>query len=156
MNLAIILTNYQQGSPCIDTGTPDTTGLNLPLNDILGHKRLWDGDGNGTLNVDMGAYEFGSITGLESHVHSSTFEVRNYPNPVSGICFIEFDLNTPTFVSLQIFRMTGELVYDLHNKNLPAGINQIAWNTDDIAEGIYFSKVRIGNEVVTKKIIKAK
>ncbi|MBS4060287.1 MAG: right-handed parallel beta-helix repeat-containing protein, partial [Bacteroidetes bacterium] len=35
------------GSPCIDAGTPDTTGLSLPLMDLLGNYRIWDGDGDG-------------------------------------------------------------------------------------------------------------
>jgi len=48
-------------SPCIDTGTPDTTGLNLPFKDLLGNYRIWDGDGDGVAIIDMGAYEFGAI-----------------------------------------------------------------------------------------------
>jgi hypothetical protein len=38
-------------SPCIDSGTPDTTGLSLPENDLAGNMRIF---GSG---VDMGAYE---------------------------------------------------------------------------------------------------
>ncbi len=40
------------GSPCINAGTPDTTGLELPAKDLLGNARI----SNDT--IDIGAYEF--------------------------------------------------------------------------------------------------
>ena len=48
----------QAGSPCIDRGsnTYAPTGL-----DLDGHLRIFDGDGDGTATVDMGAFEAGSI-----------------------------------------------------------------------------------------------
>jgi len=38
-------------SPCINSGNPDLTGMNIPLNDILGNNRISHG------RVDMGAIE---------------------------------------------------------------------------------------------------
>ena len=46
------------GSPCIDTGDP--AFVPAPCADLDGRLRVWDGDGNGSRFVDMGAYEFGS------------------------------------------------------------------------------------------------
>ncbi|MBN1338239.1 MAG: right-handed parallel beta-helix repeat-containing protein, partial [Bacteroidales bacterium] len=49
-----------QTSFCINYGRPDTTGLNLPLTDIIGNPRI-----NGCLDlVDLGAYEFPGPSGL--------------------------------------------------------------------------------------------
>ena len=45
-------------SPLIDAGTPDTTGLYLPLFDVAGNERLWDGNGDGIARIDIGAYEY--------------------------------------------------------------------------------------------------
>jgi len=47
-------TGLQPWSPCINAGTPDTTGLNLPLIDIAGNPRIYQENGS---RVDMGAYE---------------------------------------------------------------------------------------------------
>ena len=46
------------GSPCIDTGDPAL--VPPPCADLDGRLRVWDGDGNGSRIVDMGAYEFGA------------------------------------------------------------------------------------------------
>jgi hypothetical protein len=48
-------------SPCIDTGTPDTTGYFIPPFDLDYAFRIWDGDNNGESIIDMGCYEFGAI-----------------------------------------------------------------------------------------------
>ncbi|MCK4343472.1 MAG: right-handed parallel beta-helix repeat-containing protein [Phycisphaerae bacterium] len=47
------------GSPCIDAGDPAFVGA-WTLVDLDGNARLWDGDGDGTPIVDLGAYEFGA------------------------------------------------------------------------------------------------
>ncbi len=47
-----------EDSPCIDAGIQDTTGLNLPLLDIIGNERIIDGRGDGFAYIDMGAYEY--------------------------------------------------------------------------------------------------
>ncbi len=44
----------KSSSPCINIGTPDTTGLDLPLTDAAGNSRIYDGL---TDIIDMGAYE---------------------------------------------------------------------------------------------------
>ena len=48
------------GSPCVDTGDPSYVPV-PDETDLAGTARIWDGDGDGTSAVDMGAYEFGSF-----------------------------------------------------------------------------------------------
>lgn len=50
-----------EGSPCIDAGDPAFTAPGA--RDIAGAARLWDGDGDTTMRVDIGAYEFRSVLG---------------------------------------------------------------------------------------------
>lgn len=54
-------TNYrlQAGSPAIDAG--DNAAQNLPPTDLDKRPRIVDGDGNGTVIVDMGAYERSTV-----------------------------------------------------------------------------------------------
>ena len=50
--------HFQQDSPCIDAGKPDTTGMNLPNYDLEGNLRVVDGNDDGEAIIDMGCYEF--------------------------------------------------------------------------------------------------
>ena len=52
--------HFQENSSCIDAGTPDTTGMNLPPFDLDGNPRIVDGNGDGIAIIDMGCYEFDS------------------------------------------------------------------------------------------------
>ncbi|GEM_PF-1538493 len=56
-------------SPCIDAGTADITGLELPLTDLAGMPRIVDGNSDSIERIDIGCYEWqvpvqlGTITG---------------------------------------------------------------------------------------------
>lgn len=143
-------------SPCIDAGTPDTTGLNLPFDDLLGNQRIWDGDGDGFAIVDIGAYEYNSVPvgTTNPELQSPEFEARSYPNPFSTENTIEFELNGPEVASIQIFSRQGETVYDLGTRFFPLGLNQVTWDAVTLKPGIYFCRIRVGNDMIVKKIIK--
>lgn len=144
------------GSPCIDAGNPDTTGLNLPYDDIIGNKRIWDGDNNGSAIIDMGAYEFGALPVeiRENIVPSSKFQVRSYPNPVSENCMIEFEMAKTARVSIQIYNNLGELLIEPKNQIYSTGQHQVQLKMIDLKEGIYFFLVQAGAELFVKKFIK--
>lgn len=46
--------SLQAGSPCIDAGSPDTTGLELPSEDLAGNPTVYNN------TIDIGAYEYQS------------------------------------------------------------------------------------------------
>jgi hypothetical protein len=57
VNLAAGDLRLRCGSPCIDTGSSNNSAL-FATNDIRGLLRPLDGNGDGTAQLDMGAYEF--------------------------------------------------------------------------------------------------
>jgi hypothetical protein len=74
-------------SPCLDTGTPDTTGLFLPPWDLLYNQRVWDGDGNGEAVIDMGCYEYGSALAsgyIAGHVLNTNAEFIENAEIIAG------------------------------------------------------------------------
>jgi len=69
--------HLSSNSPCINAGTPDTTGINLPLVDLDGNVRIWFD------TIDMGTYEYGAppyIPPVPSYSLSGVFSYNNIAN----------------------------------------------------------------------------
>lgn len=151
-----------QGSPCIDAGTPDTTGLGLPPWDILGSWRIWDGDGNGSTIIDMGAYEFDAppYTGIDDEVVSepkTPIFLHNYPNPLNPQTTIQYGLPKDDRVSLRVYNLLGQEVRALVNERKDAGIHTIIWDGRDesgrkVSSGSYFLRLETVQHTATKKL----
>lgn len=50
----------------------------------------------------------------------------------------------------------GKDLLDLQNGRMTNGHYEFEWSTADLTKGDYFCKVKIGNEMITKKIIKGR
>ena len=152
-------------SPCIDTGTPDTTGLNLPPWDLINNERIWDGDENGTTIIDMGAYEFGAppyIVGIEEPIIPNSQALinylGNYPNPFNPSTTIKFSIQNNSKVELSIFNIKGQKVSTLIDEQLHKGKHSIIWsgcdqNGNQVGSGIYLYKIKVGNLESVKRIL---
>lgn len=123
-------------SPCIDAGTTDTTGLNLPYNDLIGNTRIWDGDGNGSFIVDMGPYEYGAPVDvpdneqLTAHDHS---DYLIYPNPANDhLVVLRKDTHSAAYI--KIHNSTGQLTY---SSVIPKGQEQYIIPLDGLIPGFY-------------------
>jgi hypothetical protein len=87
----------------------------------------------------------------------STFQLRTYPNPFNEGIIIEFDLNRPTELELQIYDVRGCLVKNLFTGKKEIGKHRIFWDSrnqsgDITGSGIYFVQVKYGQKVKTIKI----
>jgi len=72
--------HLQDGSPAIDAGTLDTTGLSLPTVDLDGNPRIHNG------RIDMGAFENQGIVSVHSGPHDY-LSLLLYPNPAQDFLF---------------------------------------------------------------------
>ena len=143
------------GSPCIDTGTPDTTGLNLPPCDIMGCVRIWDGDEDGIAVIDMGAYEFDApMVGIpQFNIQHSTFNIHIAPNPTQGIFDLRFTIYSLQSVSMKIFDVHGREVVVVLDKKLPAGEHVVKYDMTGLPTGIYYYRIQATNQMNSGKII---
>jgi hypothetical protein len=144
------------GSPCIDAGNPDTTGMNLPMYDLMGNYRLWDGDMDGDTIVDMGAYEFASVgVGTEEfQVQGSRFKIGCYPNPTQGIADFRFLISDFGRIKIKIYDIHGRVVAEVLDARMPAGEHVVRYDASGLPAGLYIVKVQAGSEMEVVKMVK--
>ena len=63
---------------------------------------------------------------------------QNYPNPFNPKTTIKFELPEESYVTLDIFDITGKRVHTLIKSDLGAGVHSLQWDGSDQASGVYF------------------
>ncbi|OQX78345.1 MAG: hypothetical protein B6D61_05755 [Bacteroidetes bacterium 4484_249] len=124
-------------SPAVNAGTPDTTGLFLPEVDLQGNNRI------SADTIDIGAYEYQFITGADSY--KETVQVRIFPNPNSGIFWLDCDMSGDLFV--EIFNSTGKRIEEIE---IPGNSGYI--DISGSPAGIYIVRVISGSKVHSMKV----
>jgi len=76
-----------------------------------------------------------------------------YPNPASGNATISISLNEAQNVSVEIYNTIGEKVYSFEQGQLSADEHNITFSTSNLTNGVYFVKVKAGENMIAKKII---
>lgn len=106
------------GSPCIDTGIPDPSGLSLPETDLAGAARIWN------QRIDMGAYEYNGTTDFDP-LPPIRATILVYPNPSwSGISF-QFPAPGTGVNTFHVINSEGRIVASLQLEN---GSTCIQWD----------------------------
>lgn len=113
-------------SPCIEAGTPDTTGLSLPELDLAGNPRLVN------TRVDMGAYEYQLPVGVQSAKFKIQSGVRVFPNPAGDYVCIDFDCQISS-ARFRIVNSEGVVVKELESGQG----NFIKIDINELRPGIY-------------------
>ncbi|MGB8657129.1 MAG: SBBP repeat-containing protein [Candidatus Zixiibacteriota bacterium] len=83
---------------------------------------------------------------------------QNYPNPFNPTTKIEFTLSKSGFVTLQIYDVMGRKVRTLVAENLPSGYKSVIWDGKndagkDVASGVYFYQLKVGDFSEPKKMV---
>jgi len=141
------------GSPCVDAGPPDTTGLALPRFDLVGRARVLAG------RVDAGCYEGdGNLTGAPVAPPAS-LALFAHPNPVSAGGTFVFRLREAASVRLEVLDIRGRLQSTLSAGWRDAGEHRVAWTPRDasgrrLAAGLYLARLGAGGrQLATCKLL---
>lgn len=79
--------------------------------------------------------------------------LQNFPNPFNPITSISFALPKRAMVGLDIYNVLGQKIESLAGKEYPAGNHTVGWNANYYPSGVYFYRLTVGNEALTKKMI---
>jgi len=94
----------------------------------------------------------------DNHVSYITDLKGNYPNPFNPVTFIDFSLENPGKVNIEIYNLKGQKVKSLVNDSFAAGRHSIEWNGKDdnkrvVTSGIYLYKMTTDRYTSTKKML---
>lgn len=101
-----------------------------------------------TLTDDM----FTIISTKEVETMAGTVS-QNYPNPFNGRSEVVVNLTKNANVSLEVFNMVGQKVYEIPAASMAQGSHTLTINAKDLKAGIYTYSVNINGERVTRKMI---
>ena len=78
---------------------------------------------------------------------------QNFPNPFNPSTTIAFSLPSSGHVSLEVYDTSGRVVRQIVNDRLSAGRYEVSFDADNLGSGIYFYRLRFGNEVHTRRML---
>jgi hypothetical protein len=98
------------------------------------------------------------VSGLRIVDAKRFFLYQNYPNPFNPVTNITFTVPGKAHTSLSIYNIEGRLVKTLVNSEFSGGVKTVTWNGTDsngnqVSSGVYFYRLRAGDNVMTKKMI---
>jgi len=125
------------GSPCINTGDPDS-----PL----------DPD---STRADMGAlfYDFSTDIDEPSRLPEQFVLNQNYPNPFNAQTTISYSLSEASNVTMDIFDITGRKVSTLFEGQQSAGRHSLIWNAGNVVSGIYLCRAELDRFSAVRRLV---
>ena len=97
----------------------------------------------------------------EIGIARSLYLAQNYPNPFNPVTTIRFQLPEQSFVTLEIYNITGQKVRTLEQSILNRGLHEVVWNARnasdvEVPSGQYFYILSVKNIATgeTRRIVK--
>ncbi len=151
------------------TGTTDAGGVatiqstktkNAPtdwcftVTDVSAAGYVYNSSANAVTQGCESGWVYGESAGAVAEVMPTEMNLaQNYPNPFNPTTEISFSLPEASFVTLEVFNLTGQKVSILVNGQLSAGEHTVRWDGSNVASGVYFYRLQSGSFVQTRKMI---
>ena len=94
-----------------------------------------------------------AIDKIETNIPMTLRLEQNYPNPFNPSTQIDFFLKLGGRTTLSIYDMRGREVAKLLYSYVEEGIHSVTWNPKEVASGIYFYRLKSGEQILTKKML---
>jgi parallel beta-helix repeat protein len=149
-------------SPCIDAGSNAGVTVSTDYDD---NDRIFDGDGGGNADVDMGPFEYGSGTSvgvIDDLIPSGTLRLLPaWPNPTRAGVHLAFSLDRREHVTMVVFELRGRKVATVVDRELAEGDHYFTWDGRDELErrtpaGLYLVRMIAGEVQRTLKVMRVR
>lgn len=92
-------------------------------------------------------------TGQDILAAKADLGLKNYPNPVKTNTTIEFVIDKPAHVNLQIWDQYGRVIETLVNESMQAGTHSIEYSPKNLRSGIYYYSLTADKKRKTNRMI---
>ncbi len=89
-------------------------------------------------------------SGINDNAASVT--VGAYPNPVSTIAALQFNLKSASNVVIDVINSTGSVQSQLVNAHLSSGVQKVDFNSSELANGIYTIRLTVNGQSSYTKV----
>jgi|GEM_PF-1665038 len=122
-------------------------GIHVPVLEI-------DNDTLGGVPVSAEYYTTYDPTSSGAGVHNThaLYDVSVYPNPAHDELYVTYSSLIGQPASLRLTDVTGKCVQTVSIDKTTIGMNKTSISVAALPQGIYFLQLRIGNDVINKKI----
>lgn len=96
--------------------------------------------------------DFNDYTGVNEI--AAQFDLNVYPNPFSSNTEVAFELKNDAKVSINVTDITGRTVSTVDSQMYTSGAHTVSINGTNLNAGVYNCTITIGNNVITKRIVK--
>lgn len=96
-----------------------------------------------------------STTSVENE-YSNNPIITTFPNPFSNSTIIEYNIEEPAFVSINIYDGIGNKIATLVNENKDIGEHQAIFIAEDYPQGMYYYTIQIGANFENGKLLLVK
>jgi hypothetical protein len=103
--------------------------------------------------IDFSINELTGVTQTSTQLPAQFMLEQNYPNPFNPSTTIDYALNESGIVTLKVYNLLGQEVRTLVNGFQNAGSYRTTFNAQGLSSGIYFYRLRIQNNIQTRKMI---
>ena len=94
-----------------------------------------------------------SVDGKEKNLPILYELLQNYPNPFNPNATIEFQLNLPGNVSINVYDVLGNKIKTLLSEYINAGRHNVVFNGENLSSGIYFYTINVNGISETKSMV---
>jgi hypothetical protein len=104
-------------------------------------------------NISAAKLKYEDLTTSVGENPLGGIQFKNYPNPVKSSTTFSYQLPEAGFVSLKIYDALGNERAVLVNSKQAGGLHTINFNADDLASGVYTSKLWFNDHFISNKMM---
>jgi mannan endo-1,4-beta-mannosidase len=88
---------------------------------------------------------------MNASIKDRIFISQNYPNPCSNYTTFEYSIPNESSIKIETYNVLGQKVMESNEQEYISGSYTLGINTAGLANGVYFTRFSINNEIIIKK-----